>query len=40
MQDYKRDFPIFNNEKYKNMVYLDNAATTQRPNVFLHQGLH
>lgn len=40
MQDYKRDFPIFNNEKYKNMVYLDNAATTQRPNVVLDAEKH
>jgi cysteine desulfurase / selenocysteine lyase len=29
MNQYKKDFPIFNH--YPNLVYLDNAATTQKP---------
>lgn len=28
---YKKDFPIFSAEENKNLVYFDNAATTQRP---------
>ena len=28
MIDYKKDFPLL---KEKNLVYLDNAATSQRP---------
>ena len=28
MPDYKKDFPLL---KDKDLVYLDNAATTQRP---------
>ena len=28
---YKKDFPIFSAKENKNLVYFDNAATTQRP---------
>ena len=28
-RDFKRDFPVF--DVYKNLVYLDNSATTQKP---------
>src|SRR3990167_4110574 len=28
---YKQDFPIFQAEKNKSLVYLDSAATTQKP---------
>ncbi|MCI1208568.1 MAG: SufS family cysteine desulfurase [Treponema sp.] len=28
---YRQDFPIFSSAENKNLVYLDNAATTQRP---------
>ena len=31
MNEYKKDFPIFNNPKNKGLIYFDNAATTQRP---------
>ena len=33
--DLKKDFPILN--KYKNLVYLDNAATTQKPKAVLNR---
>ncbi|MBO7638168.1 MAG: aminotransferase class V-fold PLP-dependent enzyme, partial [Treponema sp.] len=29
--DYRADFPIFNSREYSNLIYFDNAATTQRP---------
>ncbi|MDP3987829.1 MAG: cysteine desulfurase [Candidatus Levybacteria bacterium] len=32
MRNYKKDFPIFNN---KNLVYLDSAATSQKPKVVI-----
>lgn len=28
---YRKDFPFFQNEKDKDIIYFDNAATTQRP---------
>lgn len=28
---YRKDFPFFSNEKDKDIIYFDNAATTQRP---------
>ena len=31
MNEYKKDFPIFNSPKNKGLIYFDNAATTQRP---------
>ena len=31
MKDYKRDFPIFQQEINKDIIYFDNAATTQKP---------
>ena len=34
--DLKKDFPILN--KYKNLVYLDNAATTQKPKAVLDRA--
>ncbi|MCR5816273.1 MAG: cysteine desulfurase [Ruminococcus sp.] len=34
--DLKNDFPILN--KYKNLVYLDNAATTQKPKAVLDRA--
>ncbi|MDP2649826.1 MAG: SufS family cysteine desulfurase [bacterium] len=33
MNNHKKDFPIFNNNK--NLVYLDSAATTQKPKVVI-----
>ena len=33
MKSYKKDFPIFSNNK--NLIYLDSAATTQKPKVVL-----
>jgi len=30
-QEFKRLFPLFNREENRNLVYLDNAATAQRP---------
>lgn len=35
MYSIKKQFPIFNDDRYKKMVYLDNAATTQKPQVVL-----
>lgn len=29
--EYKKDFPIFADEKNKDLIYFDNAATTQKP---------
>ena len=29
--DYRNDFPFFSNKKNKDLIYFDNAATTQRP---------
>lgn len=34
-ENYKKDFPIFRSADYADMVYLDNAATTQRPEAVL-----
>ena len=31
MNDFRNDFPFFSNEKNKDLIYFDNAATTQRP---------
>ena len=28
---YKKDFPIFSAAENKDLIYFDNAATTQRP---------
>lgn len=28
---YRKDFPLLNESEYKNLIYFDNAATTQRP---------
>lgn len=39
-KNYKQDFPIFSSSAYQNMVYLDNAATTQRPHVVLEAEKH
>ena len=36
-RDYKADFPVF--DKYKGLVYLDNAATTQKPQSVLDASL-
>lgn len=33
MKDYKKDFPIFRNNK--NLIYLDSAATSQKPQVVI-----
>lgn len=35
MNDYKKDFPIFNFSENKDIIYFDNAATTQRPQCVL-----
>lgn len=29
--EYRKDFPVFASEKNRNLVYFDNAATTQKP---------
>ena len=31
MNDFRNDFPFFSNEKNKDIIYFDNAATSQRP---------
>ncbi len=31
MNEYKKDFPIFSEEKNRGIIYFDNAATSQRP---------
>ena len=31
INDYRNDFPFFSNKKNKDLIYFDNAATTQRP---------
>jgi len=33
MQDYKKDFPIFQN--HPDLVYLDSTATSQKPTVVI-----
>ena len=33
MKNIKEDFPIF--QKYSNLIYLDNASTTQKPQIML-----
>ena len=39
MYKYKKDFPIFKNTKFytKDLVYLDNAATTQKPQIVIDE---
>jgi cysteine desulfurase / selenocysteine lyase len=37
---YRRDFPFFSNEKDKDIVYFDNAATTQRPRQVMEAMTH
>jgi cysteine desulfurase/selenocysteine lyase len=39
MSRYKKDFPIFQNTKFysKDLVYLDNSATTQKPQVVINE---
>lgn len=37
---FKAEFPIFQQRDNKNLVYLDNAATTQKPQSVLDQLLH
>ncbi|MCK9170188.1 MAG: cysteine desulfurase [Treponema sp.] len=37
---YRRDFPFFSNEKDKDIVYFDNAATTQRPRQVMEAMSH
>lgn len=32
---YKNDFPLFNTEENKNLIYLDNAATTMKPQLMM-----
>ena len=41
MTDYREDFPILSREVYgRPLVYLDNAATTQKPRANVHRGIH
>lgn len=35
MKDFRKDFPFFETEENKNLIYFDNAATSQRPQVVL-----
>jgi cysteine desulfurase / selenocysteine lyase len=37
---YRRDFPFFSNGKNKDIVYFDNAATTQRPRQVMEAMTH
>ena len=39
MYKYKKDFPIFKNTKFynKDLVYLDNGATTQKPQIVIDE---
>jgi cysteine desulfurase/selenocysteine lyase len=37
---YRRDFPFFSNEKDKDIIYFDNAATTQRPRQVMEAMTH
>ena len=40
-QDIKNDFPIFSNQiNGKDFVYLDSAATTQKPNDVIDSIIH
>ena len=37
----RQDFPILEREVYKRpLIYLDNAATTQKPRCVVHRGIH
>ncbi len=35
MKDFRKDFPFFETKENKNLIYFDNAATSQRPKVVL-----
>ena len=35
MKDFRKDFPFFKTKENKNLIYFDNAATSQRPKVVL-----
>ncbi len=39
MYKYKKDFPIFKNTKFynKDLIYLDNSATTQKPQIVIDE---
>jgi cysteine desulfurase / selenocysteine lyase len=37
---YRKDFPFFSNEKNKNIIYFDNAATAQRPHQIIDAMKH
>ena len=37
---YRKDFPFFQNDKDKDIIYFDNAATTQRPHQVMDAMRH
>ena len=36
VQDIRKSFPIFHSDHHQNLVYLDNASTTQKPDSVLN----